>query len=385
MKLVILRCWPVLVATIASLAHGADLPNLAPNTWQEIKFSTEQPPGSTEKGAFARQGWNKIVYDPDEKRVLFYDRWLDKTHGGQTIYGNCLFALDPAAGTLKPLKIDNWTKIDVPNGGYRTVALPDNEAEPTPCPRHVYHAFEYVSTQKSVYLCNGANQTVIDKSGKLVGHDECDGAWKLDLKTKRWSRIKSESGPRNRLDEAMAHCPATDTIIYAAADRQVWILGLEDGQWRKARQSPPARTTMGQTIFYDPPRRRMLLAGGGALDAWAKGEATEFRELYAFEPRSETVTRLADAPTALYSSHLAYDSKRDLFFVVAVFDKGEQRSGMFAYDPQADAWREIKPANAIPPHNNWFGWMQLCYAPDHDCLIGKVNDRFFAFRYQPSE
>jgi len=129
----------------------------------------------------------------------------------------------------------------------------------------------------------------------------------------------------------------------------------------------------------------MLLAGGGALDAWTKGEAKEFRELHAFDPRRETVERLADAPTALCASHLAYDAKHDLFFVVAVFDKGEQRSGMFAYDPNADAWREIHPANAIPPHNNWFGWMQLCYATDYACLIGKVNDRFFAFRYAPIE
>src|SRR5439155_25643207 len=28
-------------------------------------------------------------------------------------------------------------------------------------------------------------------------------------------------------------------------------------------------------------------------------------------------------PISLYSSHLAYDSKRDLFFAVAVFNKGE--------------------------------------------------------------
>jgi hypothetical protein len=57
---------------------------------------------------------------------------------------------------------------------------------------------------------------------------------------------------------------------------------------------------------------------------------------------------------------------------------------MFAYDPQKDSWQEIKPANPIPPHNNWFGWMQLCYDRQHDCLIGKVNDRFYAFRYVPT-
>lgn len=372
----------ILAVTVISIGQAPDLARLPANTWIEIKYATEQPAGTTDRGEFARQGWNKIVYDPDGKRVLFYDRWLDKKHGGQTIYGNCLFALDPAAAKMTPVKIDHWTKYDTPEGGYRTIALPENDVEPTPCPRHVYHAFEYVADRKSVYLCNGANQTVVDRDRKLVGHDECDGAWKLDLTTNRWSKVKFVNGPRNRLDEAMAWSPRTREIIYAAADRQVWILNLDTEEWRKSRSSPPQRTAMGQTVFYDPPRGRMLLAGGGLLDAWQKGEALEFRELYGFDPKTETVKRLADAPTALYSSHLAYDAKRDLFFVVAVFDKQEQRSGMFAYDLRADAWNEVHPSNPIPPHGNWFGWMQLCYDSDHDCLIGKVNEKFFVFRYQ---
>ena len=121
------------------------------------------------------------------------------------------------------------------------------------------------------------------------------------------------------------------------------------GDWRKARNSPSARPAMGQTIWYDPTHKRMLIAGGGALDAWKKGKAPEFRELYAYDPTTETVERLADAPTALYSSHLAFDRKQNVFFVVAVFDKkpaknkpervpeeSAQPSGMFVYDPMKD-------------------------------------------------
>jgi hypothetical protein len=350
----------------------------------EIKYTNEQPSGvKDDKGYYARQGWNKIVYDPDGKRVLLYDRWIDKKHGGYTIYGNCLFALDPAAGKMTPVKIDNWTKMEPKGGGYRTLALPENDDEPTPCPRHVYHAFEYVPDLKAVFICNGANQSVIDKAGKLVAHDECDGAWRLDLTTNKWTRIKADGAPPNRLDDAMAYCPDTRELIYAETNHQLWILNPEKNTWRKAKNSLPPRTSMGQTIFYDPTKKRMLIAGGGPLDAWAKGKAPEFRELYAFDPKEETVSRLADAPTALYSSHLAFDRKHELFFVAAVFNKNEQPSGMFAYDPKKDAWSEIKPANAIPPHNNWFGWMQMCYDAEHNCLICKVNDKFFAFRYEP--
>jgi hypothetical protein len=375
----------VAVLTLGPACPAADLKGLPANTFVEIAYTTAQPADPAEKGRFARQGWNKVVYDPTGKRVLFYDRWVDQRHGGQTIYGNCLFAFDPAAGTLTPVKIDHWTKAEPKGGGYRTVALPADEAEPTPCPRHVYHAFEVVPDLDAVFLCNGANQTVLDRAGKLVGHDACDGTWKLDLKTNTWARVGSREGPRNRLDEAMCYCPDAKALVYAGADGQVWVMGTDKGEWRKARASPPVRTAMGRTAFYDPSKKRVLLAGGGRLDAWQKGEAREFRAVYGFDPKAETVERLADAPTALYSAHLAYDSKRKVFLTAAVFDKGEQPSGMFAYDPAADAWSEVKPANPIPPHKTWMGWTQMCYSPDHDCLICKVNDKFFAFRYSPDK
>src|SRR5262249_37998306 len=154
--------------------------------------------------------------------------------------------------------------------------------------------------------------------------------------------------PPNRLDDAMAYSPDTRSFIYTGTGCQLWVLDPEKGQWRKSKQSPPPHGSMGRTIFHDPPRKRMLILGGGQLDAWMKGKAPEFRELYAFDPRTEMVTRLADAPTALYASHLAYDSKRDLFVAVADFNKKEQPSGVFCYDPKKGAWHEIKPTNPIP-------------------------------------
>jgi hypothetical protein len=364
-------------------SFALDWAKLPANTWTEIPFTTEQPAGSQERGQYGSQGWNKLVYDPVGKRALFYDRWLDKTHGGQTIYGNCLFAFDPATSKLAPLKIDNWSKRDTETGGYRTFALPANEGEPTPAPRHVYHAFEFIPGQNVLYIANGANQSVVDAAGKLVGHDECDGTWRLDVAAGRWTKVASTEHPPNRLDDAMCYSPETNTLVYAAHQRQLWLLDLKSGQWRKAKGGPPARTAMGATIFHDPPRKRMLIVGGGALDAWQKGPAPEFRELYAYDPATDKSERLADAPTALYSAHLAYDSKRDLFFTVANFNGKEQPSGMFVYDPRKNAWSELKPTGGIPPHRSWMGWMQLVYAPEHDALIGKIREKFYGMRYEP--
>jgi hypothetical protein len=369
---------------IVSVSSAADLTKLPGNTWVEIEYTTRQPSSHRdEQGRFGAQGWNKLVYDADGQRVLFYDRWIDTRHGGWTIYGNCLFAFDPARGVLTPVKIDNWTKIDTKEGGYRTRALPENEAEPTPAPRHVYHCFEYVSARKAVFLCNGANQSVIDKNGKLVGHDACDGAWRLDLGSNRWSRIHAEQCPANMLDDAMAYCPDIQAmVLHSGSNRQLWIWDLAAGQFRKARQSPPRRSAAGATIVYDPTQRRMLIAGGGPLEGpFNQARSAVFRVVYAFDPRTETIKKLAGCPIPLYEGHLAFDTKNQLFFTAANFWKADHPTGIFAYDPSKDAWKAVRSNNPPPASNNWFSWVQLCYDAHHGCLIAKVREKWYAFRY----
>jgi hypothetical protein len=140
---------------------------------------------------------------------------------------------------------------------------------------------------------------------------------------------------------------------------------------------------MGMTVFHDAPRQRML-PGGGTTDRF-QTKAGGFNRPYAFDPKTEKVSRLADCPTALCRAGLAHDSKRDRFLVaVRLEGKGiEQPSGVFAYDPKKDEWSEVHSCNALPLKRN--GWMPLCYDPTHDCLIGMVGTTCYAFRWGPQK
>ena len=89
----------VLIIT-PSVCGGADLSTIPANTWISINPIIVQPADVAEHGHWINAGWNKLVYDPDAKRVLFYDRWYDTKHGGYTIYGNCLFSFDPTSAQL---------------------------------------------------------------------------------------------------------------------------------------------------------------------------------------------------------------------------------------------------------------------------------------------
>lgn len=366
-----------LLIVTPALAADPDLKALPANTWVALKPTIVQPPAADENGTWINAGWNKLVYDPDGKRVLFYDRWHDKKHGGTTIYGNCLFSFDPATAKLVPLCIDNWTKLSLASGGYRTTPLPANDKEPTPCSRHVYHGFDYVADLKTVFLSNGANQTAL-RDGKLLGHDLCNDTWRYDLEKKTWAKIASKEHPANRLEDGLAYCPDTRSIVYTGHGK-IWILDIAKGQWRRSKEDLP-RSHMGMTVFHDAPRKRMLLVGGGTYDKF-QTKAGGFNTLYAFDPVKEKVTRLADCPTALCRGALAHDTKRDLFLTAASFTgKGvEQPSGVFAYDPKKDAWHTVKSTNPVPMPN---GWIPLCYDAEHDCLIGMVRTTFYAFRYE---
>jgi len=57
-------------------------------------------------------------------------------------------------------------------------------------------------------------------------------------------------------------------------------------------------------------------------DKW-QTKAGGFNTLYAFDPKSEKVSRLADCPTAMCRAGLSHDTKRDLFFAWNVNFGGE--------------------------------------------------------------
>ena len=63
---------PVFSAPGAADAEDVDLAKFPSNTWVELKYSTEQPSEDLdEQGRLLPAGWNKLVYDPDGRRVLF--------------------------------------------------------------------------------------------------------------------------------------------------------------------------------------------------------------------------------------------------------------------------------------------------------------------------
>jgi len=77
-----------LIGLAPRLCAGADLAAIPPNTWVPIQPTIVQPAAAGEQGQWINAGWNKLVYDADGKRVLFYDRWYEIKPANPVPYEN---------------------------------------------------------------------------------------------------------------------------------------------------------------------------------------------------------------------------------------------------------------------------------------------------------
>jgi N-acetylneuraminic acid mutarotase len=105
--------------------------------------------------------------------------------------------------------------------------------------------------------------------------------------------------------------------------------------------APPAR--MDHALVYDAAHGRVILFGG-----WNGAKA--FADTWAYDPASNTWTDLhpaGDAPSARDSHALVYDPDTALIYLFGGFT--EQVVGdMWAYDPAANTWTELRPAGEMP-------------------------------------
>mgnify|MGYP000867942578 CR=1 FL=1 len=332
--------------------------DMPPNVWVRVKPRYEPPPDG---GKHLPEGWNKLVYDPVGRRVVYMDRWKDEKRS-KSIYANAVMAFDVGANVVTCVKLTNWKRQDVKGGGYRTVALPENEADPTPCDRHPYGNLTLVPDQNSVYLGAGANRTAID--GERKSHAVCGDTWRLDLAAGKWLRIdEAAAKPPGGLEDAMEYDRAAKVIVRICRGSATWLLDVEKGRWRDAGAKDNPGSGMGAAMCYDSKRGRVMVFGGAGKGGKAWNEPHP--ECYAYSVKDNAWTRLADAPVPVRAMGAAYDSKRD---AVMIHVNRKDRPAFFGfYLPEKDEWVRLDLPEGLPaPVPNWH---TLAYDEAHDVFV----------------
>ncbi len=337
---------------------AVDLGNLPLNTWIRVRPEYKAPPDG---GRHVPHSWNKLVYDPVGQQAVYMDRWSDSQRGN-TIYANAVMTFDAAANKVECLKVGNWKRVAREEGGYRTVPMPENADDPTPCDRHPYGNLAFVPHQNAVYLSAGANRTALVDGTR--GHRHCRDTWRFDLETRVWTLIESEQNPPQRLEEAMEYDAASRVIVaLVRGGAQTWLLDVDTGQWRNAEARNNPNSGMGAAMTYDSKRERVMVFGGGGKDGGAWNDP--HRHVYAYSVEDNAWTRLADASVPVRAMGAAYDSKRDIVLVHAGCGRHPFFFGF--YNPETDDWHAIHlPDDAELPAPRWHG---LVYDAAHDVYV----------------
>lgn len=364
--------WCSAIAGCVLLLHGVcaqDLAALPANTWVEV---TPKYEGAPSGGQIFPMGWNnKGAYDPQSKRVLVMDRWYDKLRS-DTIYANAVLAYDPALNVCTVIKVSNWKKEGTPAGGYKTVTLPEEAADPTPLDRHPLGSVAFSPDRNTLYLANGLNQT------GPAGHP--NDSWAFDLNKKAWTKIgEGGSGkahpPHLTCDVMTYDAQAKAVVLFSSAQgkTQAWLLDSTKSEWKVQPQDASAAgiAVQGSGIAYDSKRGLIACFGGGGQYDSSSGQ------LCVYSTAQNKWKRLKDCPAAANAAGFDYDSKNDAF--LAIFG-----GATWVYSAAADTWTELLK-DGVPA----FPWKSSTYAAAHDVFVyqGGTWDKpvWKLLRYRPAQ
>ena len=323
-------------------------------------------------GTFQARGWNHMIYDPNGKRMILYDGYLDATRP-YSIYANALWGYDVIANRLSLETVSNWTRT-----GAGTVPLPANTTNPTPWDRHSYSCIAIAPEQNRLYLWGGANNSI---STGWVGD-----TWLYDFATKRWREITVSTHPYNVFEQTMTYDPSTHRLVLFGggpsaydAGQDAWLFDVNSELWERAATASAPAQRMSHSMVYDSMRRLSYVFGGGTYPSPGN-------EMWAFDASSRVWQRLLPAntpPVARRFAALAYDSRHDIVMMWGgIRDENTLYNDTWIYRPGTRQWQQLVPP-ASPPSTG-MNSEDLAYDPENDVFILHQNGEFWVFRYASS-
>ncbi len=170
-----------------------------------------------------------------------------------------------------------------------------------------------------------------------------------------WSRLDPEgTRPSPREEYAMACDPASGRlIVFGGAERlarlnDTWAYDPGSNTWSEPESLgalPSARS--GHLMAYDPVTRRLILFGGFTLNGHP------LSDMWAYDPVAKAWAELKPSgalPPTPFGDSLAYDPvTRRLILVGSSLTEGALFDETWAYDPAANTWAELQPTGASPP------------------------------------
>lgn len=165
-------------------------------------------------------------------------------------------------------------------------------------------------------------------------------------------QVLTTAGPRpsGRFDGTIVYDPpGKQILLFGGSDdsgnqNDLWAYSIERNEWRDlspmgAKPAP----RFGQTLNYDPVRRRAILFGGEG--------AGFFSDVWAYDIARNEWRMLADhntGPSRRYGHSGIYDAERDRIVISHGFTDRGRFDDTWAFDLSTNRWTDLSPVGARP-------------------------------------
>jgi N-acetylneuraminic acid mutarotase len=224
----------------------------------------------------------------------------------------------------------------------------------------------YDSTDSLVIVFGGAGPS--DYLSDTWAYDPVAGVWT--------ERHPSGSVPSKRALQAMAYDSDSKQVVLFGglsdpADMSsclddTWIYEPAADRWKELHPVGPVPSARaGHTMAYDPIAKRVILFGGGGD---LSGAAGSLDSTWAYDPSENTWTELkpdGPVPTPRQCPVMAYDSAKGLMMVFGGAHYPRDLNDLWAYDPSANTWVELRPSGPLPVGQNGGAF-------DYDPLVDRL-------------
>ncbi len=201
--------------------------------------------------------------------------------------------------------------------------------------------------------------------------------WAYDPAASVWTeRHPSGSIPSERVFQATAYDSDSKRVVLfgglsypntSSVLDDTWIYEPAADTWTELHPIGPVPSARaGHTMAYDPITKRVILFGGAPDISGTEGSLDS---TWAYEPSKNTWTELKPSgpvPAARQGHVMAYYSAEGLMTVFGGAAAPRDLNDLWAYDPSANTWIELKPSGPSPKGRNGAA---LCYDPLVDRLV----------------
>lgn len=300
-------------------------------SWDPSTAAWTQLLAGTEAGIPSARSWASMIFDGAKSRfelVAGQVNYSDSVKGAYGLIGaNDVWELDPATASFVNRSV-----------GYQGPSA------------RAYHAMAADPTTGKVYVFGGVDPMF--KGDMLSDLWEWNGS--------KWSKVGTDSGLGGRLDAGLAYDPARQSLILfggtswssGQASNDTWEWNLRTQKWSPIKTNGFPGARWGHAMVTDSVRKKILMVGGSAGPA---GEVWEWDGVASSwtdrTPRGASVVPTTRGyPVATFDEHrqklLLYDGSR------ALSVPGESTSAFWEWDTVTGGWSLRDPGDDLSDASN---------------------------------